>query len=451
MSNNLKKIPIGIDNFHKLIRENYLFCDKSLLIKEIIDEGSEVTLIVRPRRWGKTLNMSMIRHFFAPEVYGIKTKNLFDHLAIATVNNGDYLSHQGKYPVIFVSFKDVKESSFEGAFRKIIQLVRILYREHRYLLQSEKLAVDEKDLFSAYLKGEIQNNDLTDSLRFLSELLAKEHDENVYIIIDEYDTPINAAYEKYLEKMVGFMQDLFSAALKDNSFLKQGILTGILRVSKDSILSGLNNLKTYTLLDGAYKQHFGFSEEEVTYLFEQKGCLLQLNKVKKWYNGYKANDLTIYNPWSIINCLADQGKIDLYWTETAKNDLVENTIGNSNADIKSNLETLMQGGTITERIDKHVTFDILKNNETALWSLLLFTGYLKAESSTFDENLGGHICILSIPNLEVFCLYQQCMREWLLKNLGDAENQSDFLEDLAKRNIKQFTERTNERATIVTR
>lgn len=402
-----KKIPTGVNNFHKLIRGNYLFCDKTLMLKEYLDKGEEVTLIVRPRRWGKTLNMSMFHHFFAPEVYGNKTTELFLDLNIARVENGKYLEHQGQYPVIFVSFKDIKESSFEDALKKLKILIRILYREHRYLLETNQLELDEKELFTDYLTGNIGKAELEDSIRYLSELLAKVYGKKVYIIIDEYDTPLNNSYEKYLEDMTRFMRNLFSAALKGNEALERGILTGILRVSKDSMLSGLNNLTTYTLLDAPYKQHFGFSEKEVADLFVESGHFLNLKEVKKWYNGYKMYDLIAYNPWSIVACLSNEGQIDLYWAESARNDLVKSTIIGSTSDVKSQLEILMQEGTISTRINKQVTFDMLSDNEMALWSLLLFTGYLTAESSTLDISMSGHVCELRIPNLEVLTLYRQ--------------------------------------------
>lgn len=437
-----KLIPIGVDNFNQLLRENYVFCDKTLLIKEFMNKGDIVTLIARPRRWGKTLNMSMLHHFLAEEAYGKKTKNLFDNLAIASVDDGEYLKHQGQHPVIFVSFKDVKENSFSEAIQKLKLLVRILYREHRVLLKSNKLAQDEKDIFKAYLEGNIGNTEVEDAIRYLSELLSKQHEKGVYIIIDEYDTPLNSAYGKYLEDMTNFMRNMFSAALKGNPALKRGIMTGILRVSKDSMLSGLNNLKTYTLLDDSYKQHFGFSEQEVIDLFRKKHCELKLEDVRTWYNGYKAYDLVIYNPWSIINCLAEQGKIELYWTDSARNNLVEDIISKSTLGIKLQLEILMQNKTITMQVDKHVTFDTLMESETALWSLLLFTGYLKAESSFFDMNSGTYQCVLSVPNREVFVLYQKYIINWFTKKLGEdgSVKYDSFLKSLVNGDVEVFTD-----------
>ncbi len=383
-----KRVPVGIDNFRKLIDENYLFCDKSLMIKELIDRGNEVTLLIRPRRWGKTLNMSLLRHFFAPEVRGIKTKGLFDNLAIASVDAGRYMNSQGQYSVIFISFKDIHADTFESAYQKICEQMSYLYGEFEELKDSPKLTEPQRISFNNILKRTASRSEIENSLKILSECFYMHLGKKVYILIDEYDTPINGAFEKYLDEITNFMRNLFSAALKGNEALERGVLTGILRVSKDSMLSGLNNLMTYTVLDEPYKNHFGFSEPEIKSLFAEKNAELKLKDIQTWYNGYKAYDLIVYNPWSIMACLSHNGDIELYWTESARNDLVKSTIMGSTADIKSKLEILMQGNTISTRINKYVTFDSLKDNEAALWSLLLFTGYLTASSSVFDRESG---------------------------------------------------------------
>lgn len=417
-----KRVPVGIDNFHKLINENYLFCAKSLMIKELIDRGNEVTLLIRPRRWGKTLNMSMLRHFFASEVRGETTKNLFNDLAIASVDAGQYMNSQGQFSVIFISFKDIHANTFEDAYQKICEQMSYLYGEFEILKDSPKLTEPQRITFNHILKRTATKSEIENSLKVLSECLYMHSEKKVYILIDEYDTPLNGAYNKYLDEITDFMRNLFSAALKGNEALERGVLTGILRVSKDSMLSGLNNLMTYTVLDEPYKNHFGFSENEVASLFLEKNTELKLDDIRTWYNGYKTYDVVVYNPWSIMACLSHNGDIELYWTESARNDLVKSTIVGSTADIKSKLEILMQDGTISTRINKHVTFDTLKDNEVALWSLLLFTGYLKAESSAFDRDSGSHQCVLAIPNREVFMLFKQYTLDWFAEKLGGGED-----------------------------
>ena len=252
------KIPIGVDNFHELVTGGYLFCDKTAMIAEFLSKGEKVTLITRPRRWGKTLHMSMLQYFLSAEIDGVSTAGLFDDLSIAKLEEGQYLNtHQGKYPVIMLSFKDVKADSFQGAYKKIYKLISYLYGTFEYLLKSEKINSVQLKSFHSIIDKSADQQDLEYSLKLLSECLYQHHSQRVYILIDEYDTPLNQAYGNpaYLESLVGFMRNLFSEGLKGNHALARGLLTGILRVSKDSMLSGLNNLETYTMLDEAYSSH----------------------------------------------------------------------------------------------------------------------------------------------------------------------------------------------------
>ena len=270
------KIPIGIDNFHELVTGDYLFCDKTAMIAEFLSKGEKVTLITRPRRWGKTLNMSMLQHFLSAEVNGVSTAGLFDDLAIAKLEEGKYIkTHQGKYPVIMLSFKDVNADNFKGAYNAIYGLIREVYDLFGFLLKSDKLSELQLDNFRSILRKKSDQQQLEASLKQLSQCLHAHYGQRVYVLIDEYDTPLNQAHGNppYLNALVKFMRNLFSAGLKGNDALERGLLTGILRVSKDSMLSGLNNLATYTMLDEAYSSHFGFSEEETKTLFERQGLL----------------------------------------------------------------------------------------------------------------------------------------------------------------------------------
>ncbi|MBX9889968.1 MAG: ATP-binding protein [Amoebophilaceae bacterium] len=440
------KVPIGVDNFHKLVTGGYLFCDKTAMIAEFLSKGEEVALITRPRRWGKTLNMSMLQHFLSAEVNGVSTAGLFDNLAIGKLEGGKYIhTHQGKYPVIMLSFKDVKADGFEGAMNLIYLLLKRQYGAFEYLLKSEQLNSDQKYEFSAILNRSANQGQLEYALKLLSECLYQHHGQRVYIFIDEYDTPLNQAYghTAYLESLVGFMRNLFSAGLKGNDALERGLLTGILRVSKDSMLSGLNNLKSYTMLDKSYSSHFGFSEEETKTLFEGQGLVplpLDFDEVRHWYNGYKSGDLVVYNPWSILYCLSEDGIFDVYWVNTGNNDLIKRSVLRSNSGIKIKFEQLMQGETICVPIDKHLSFDLLDQDETTFWSLLLFAGYLKASSVTFNEHSGLHDCALVIPNQEVHTLYYRFFKEWLSDQFSNRTQYESFLDHLVSGNVSLFVQ-----------
>ena len=426
-------IPIGVDNFHELVTGGYLFCDKTAMIAEFFSKGEKVTLITRPRRWGKTLNMSMLQHFLSAEVNGVSTASLFDDLAIAKIEEGKYIkTHQGKYPVIMLSFKDVKADSFAGAYNAMYELIREVYDIFVYLLKSNKLSELQLEKLNAILRKKSDQQQLEASLKLLSECLHKHHGQRVYILIDEYDTPLNQAYGNttYLDALVNFMRNLFSSSLKGNNNLERGVLTGILRVSKDSMLSGLNNLETYTMLDKAYSSHFGFSDEESQILFHRQGLSVDFNEVRRWYNGYRSGDFVVYNPWSILLCMNRGGYFDVYWVNTGNNDLIKQSLLRSNSSIKSQFEQLMQGVTLCVPINKHLSFDLLDTNEAAFWSFLLFAGYLKAEKSRLKPGSIVYECEVSIPNYEVRSLYNSFFEELFMGSCWDETKYSSFLNHL---------------------
>ncbi|WP_243575185.1 AAA family ATPase [Candidatus Cardinium sp. cByotN1] len=438
----MKKLPIGVSNFHKLVSNDYLFCDKTAMIADLLNKGDEVILITRPRRWGKTLNMSMLQHFFSLEVNGIPTAGLFDDLAISKLEGGKYIKqYQGKYPVIMISFKDVNASNFEDAYNSVYELILEVYSVYPYLFTSDQ--VNELQLQQLYVirNREASQQALEKSFKLLSQCLYQHHSQKVYILIDEYDTALNKAYgnQAYLKSMVAFMRNLFSAALKDNDYLEKGVLTGILRVSKDSMLSGLNNLKTYTLLDQGYSSHFGLSEIEVQDLFTKQNLATCLDQVKSWYNGYRVGDLVMYNPWSIIYCLSEEGCFDLYWVNTGNNDLIKQLILSSNESIKEQFEKLMQGEALMVSIDKHLAFDLLNRNETSFWSLLLFAGYLTWEKSILSRNSDLYDCVVRVPNNEVRRLYNRFFEEWLLSKFPSQSRYDTFLNHLLVGKVNEFT------------
>ncbi|PCH55982.1 MAG: AAA family ATPase, partial [Legionellales bacterium] len=433
-------MPIGVSNFRKLIEHRdssdngYLFADKTNFIKEVCDDGAEVILITRPRRFGKTLNLSMLHHFFALEVDGKPTKNLFNNLEISE-NQKIINEQQGKYPVIFLTFKDIKKSSMQSAISTIEILISMLFEEHRYLLQSESLSQEEKDICMDFIKRKSSQEMLENSLQYLNLFLYNHFKQYAIILIDEYDSPIQEAYlNGYYDEFIKFMHGFFGAGLKDNSWFKKAILTGITRVSKESLFSGVNNLKIYTLLSDKYSSYFGFTENDVTSMIKHTQIDIPMPDIKVWYNGYQCGNTVIYNPWSIINCLDEHGKLKPFWINTSGNDLAKKLIMQS--DIRSKVEDLILGKTVEEIIDEHVTFANLDSNSSAIWSLLFMAGYLKTTASeSFDD--GTIACSMQIPNKEVKGFYKKLVKECFAVN-NSISWYNNFITDLTSGNIDSF-------------
>ena len=433
------KLPIGYDNFRKIIDKKLDFVDKSLFIKEIIDDReTEIAVITRPRRFGKTLNMSMLQHFLAVEVDGQPTKGLFDNLKIANVDQGEYLKkHQGQYPVVFITFKNIKENSFLMAYQKLQELIISVYDMHNYLKTSDKLTDNQRKLYSLILDGAGSESQLQNALQTLTECLCRHHEKKVYLLIDEYDTPLQASFQySYYEGMVNFIRGLFGSALKGNASIEKAVVTGILRVAKESLFSGLNNVKVYSLLNAKYSQYFGFTEEEINELLQKFGLQLHAQEIKKWYNGYQFGETVIYNPWSIVNCLNDDGKLQPYWLNTSENTLIKQLLATADEDTKTQLESLVRNESIEVIVDEHVTFINFNMNPSAIWSLMLSSGYLKAIScEPKDEKLK---CILLPPNYEVYLIYSSMVKEWISARVG-YETYDYFINTLLKGNIIDFT------------
>jgi hypothetical protein len=410
-----KSIQIGGSDFGELVRKDLLFVDKSLFIKEIINDKSKVTLITRPRRWGKTLNMSMLYYFFSAEVYGQKTAGLFDNLLIAKEAENYIERHQGKYPVIFLSLKDTKKLTFSDALEEVNGLIQDIYRQHRVLQNSVYLLDDEKDYVQKMLTTFVTQTDLEKSLKRLSELLYKHYQQQVYILIDEYDTPLNFARgQEYFDEMTLFIKNFLGATLKDNPYLEKGILTGILRISKDSMLSGLNNLEVYTVLrDTLYAPYFGFIDEELDRLFLDQNLQKDEAQVKAWYNGYKVNGLTLYNPWSIMNCLKNKAELMPYWLNTGNDDLLKELLQQSSGEVKTQFQLLVSGQSVSLSVNPTMRFDQVATDNSMLWNLLIFAGYLKVLQSQILGEGNFYQCELAIPNREVLGLYKDIFLQWL--------------------------------------
>jgi len=436
------QLPTGIDNFGKVIEKNLTFIDKTLLIKDIIDDSNtEVAVITRPRRFGKSLNLSMLHYFFTAEAYGRKTAGLFDGLKISKVDNGAYMQHQGKYPVIFITLKVIKDGSFASVLKKFRFLIEQLYSEHRYLEHSDQLTLEEKGNFLQVVRGETDQEKLENAIFYLSSLLYKHHRRKVWLLIDEYDTPIQEAYlHNYYNEMVAFLRNMFGIALKSNPYLEKGVLTGILRVSKESIFSDLNNLRVYSVLQNRYNQYFGFLEEEVLSLLTKANLQDQIDSVRHWYNGYQFGNTTVYNPWSIISYINEEGVFRPYWLNTSENTLIKNLFLQFITQFKEQFEALLQNQPTEQLVDEKLVFGYLRSDPASFWTLLVMAGYLKAIASHVDEK-GKIYCQLMIPNLEVKSLYQDMVEQWLTPlESGSLTWHKEFLDYLLSGNVVKFTE-----------
>ncbi len=409
-----KKLPVGISDFRKMIEENYYYVDKSLFIKEIIDNGSETILLPRPRRFGKTLNLSVLRYFY--EKTREDTSYLFRDLAIWRQGE-NCTGKQGQYPVIYLTFKDVKCGIWEECSEELRRVIGEEYRRHKYVLEGELLDPDEKAEYLDIIRLAASKSAYQNSLKKLSIYLAEHYGTKTVILIDEYDTPIHQGYlHGYYDQISEFMRNCLSGALKDNSCLEKGVLTGILRVAKESIFSGLNNLEVSSLLKQQYSAYFGLLEHEVEDMLRYYGIAMETEEIKNWYNGYVFGDSIVYNPWSIIN-FAKSPKDGLipYWVNTSDNDLVKRLLTKGGQEVKEDLETLIRDGCIRKAVDDSIVFKDIENSTETIWSFLLFSGYLKVQSITLVE--GVPYCELAIPNKEVKSLYRQIILGWFTQTI----------------------------------
>jgi len=392
-----KAIPIGIENFEDIIKDNYYYVDKSMLIEDILVNRAAVTLFTRPRRFGKTLNMSMIKYFFDVRNKD-ENRKLFEGLKIF---GSEYMKEQGKYPVIFVSLKDLRADTWEMCLMEIKKLISKIYREFQYI--TEKMNEDDKEIYDS-IKNRKNDMDLNTSIELLSEYLFEYYGERVIILIDEYDAPIINAFDKgYYNEAINFFQVFYSSALKTNDSLKYGILTGITRIIKEGIFSGLNNLKVDTILNKKFSEYFGLLESEVIKMLDYFEMKYKIEEVKEWYNGYIFGDKRIYNPWSIINYV-DNGEIKAYWANVSGNTLLENMLDQAGEDVYTDLKRFTDGESIEKYISDGTTIKSLLSNNDEIWQLFLYSGYLtKAkEQIEIDETLEyTNIYNLKIPNKEI--------------------------------------------------
>ena len=398
----LRTLPIGISDYVRAQSE-YYYVDKTMLIKEFLDKKPLVSLFTRPRRFGKTLNMDMLRVFF--EISDEDTSRYFMDKNIWKCG-AQYQAHQGKYPVIFLTFKDVKFDTWEATIDKIRGLLQEEYGRHQELLTSDKISQYEKEYFSKLLDATANEVELTSALERLSKMLATHYEKAPIIIIDEYDTPIQEGYSKdFYDEIISFMRIFFSGAFKDNKNLSYGFLTGILRIAQESIFSGLNNLTVNSVMDEEYCQFFGFTPDEVKVMLEYYNMSDKENELKEWYDGYRFGNEEIYNPWSVINYISRGGVPQAYWVNTGKNEILEDVMRTSTDDIAERLHALLQGESVIARIDQNVVYRSLAEEPSNIYSLLLVAGYLKTQKKELQAD-GAYLCEVSIPNKEIASFYK---------------------------------------------
>ena len=408
--------PVGISSFREVSSECY-YVDKTLLIKDIIDEHSKVTLFTRPRRFGKTLTMDMVKTYF--EKTEEDTSVYFRRWNIWKCGES-YRSYQGKYPVIFVSFKDAHQKSWKEMYESLSLALQGEFRRHLDILDSPRVIDIDKAFFSRMVNGEVTQVECESSLGRLSHILAAAYSSRVIVIIDEYDTLIEQGYGcGYYNEVISFMRNLFSAVLKDNAALEYGLLTGILRVAKESLFSGLNNLVVNTLLDTKYSSYFGFTESEVESMTEYYGCRQKFDEIRNWYDGYLFGETEIYNPWSVISYINNNCVPRAFWSRTSSNDMILDIIRNGGDGITDSLVSLLQDSPVDGVIDSDIIYPEIESSEDSVYSFLLMTGYLKV-SRVLGTVADNPVCSMVIPNREIKGVF----RKEILDNLSSGISQS---------------------------
>ena len=421
----MKKLPIGLSDFKELIEENYYYFDKTNLIDEVIKDGSKVKLFARPRRFGKTLNMSMLKYFFDIKE-AEENRKLFKDLYIEKTEN---FKEQGQYPVVFLSLKDLKARTWEEMERGIKNLLQEVFSEHKYLIKE----LDEFDLsiLKKIINKEVELEGLKSSLKFLTKILYEKYNKKVVVLIDEYDAPLVSAYHnKYYEKAKDFFKTFYSSVLKDNPYLQMGVMTGIIRVIKAGIFSDLNNLNTYTILSDFYLNCYGLTEEEVKKSLIDYNLEYEMGDVKDWYDGYRFGKSEVYNPWSILNFLHAK-ELRAYWVDTSGNDLINDVLKIVRKDIIRDLKKLFDGEGLKQNLSGTSDLSRLLSEEE-IWELMLFSGYL-----TVEEKIDEDYYILRLPNKEVRRLFK---RTFIEKYFGRGNKLIDLMEALTENRIEDYEE-----------
>lgn len=420
------RLPIGISDFRELREGGFYYVDKTGFIEDVLDESAKVLLIPRPRRFGKTLNLSMLQCFLDKREDDVAP--LFAGLAIESSTRAK--AHFRRHPVIFATFKDVKPTTWEECLAGMANVLARVFEAHAYLLTEGDLDPANARLFSAILERRAARSELVIALELLSRLLARHHQERVVILIDEYDAPIHAGYtHRYYEEVIAFFRDFLSGGLKDNAHLFKGVLTGILRVARESLFSGLNNISVYSLLRRRLATAFGFTEPEVHALTQATGRFETLDGIRDFYNGYLFGGQAVYNPWSVLSFLDHEDDVFRpYWIETSSNDLVRELLLTGPHGVKAELETLLAGGALERRIDENIVLRDISTSPDAIWSFLLFTGYLKATEVDYED--GVPRARLVVPNREVAGAIRRMTRTWFEREVGGNDQLQSLLDAL---------------------
>ena len=414
-----KPLPIGVDNFEDVIRTDYYYVDKTFLIKELMDLRGKVNLFTRPRRFGKTLNLSMLRYFFEDTGDARKNeenKELFTGLKIMEAGE-KYVGQMGQYPVLNLTLKSAKQPTFQSAYGKLKNEIAAEFQRHSYILENGGLVSKDAELFQKIADRQGEYDEYSEALKFLSKCLYQATGKKTVLLIDEYDVPLeNAYFRGFYGEMVDFIRSLFESALKTNEHLQFAVITGCLRISRESIFTGLNHLKIISVLDKNYSEHFGFTETEVKKLMEYYGAGSRFDTMRDWYDGYTFGNTEVYNPWSVINFMYDL-RADLnafprpYWINTSSNDIIKDLIARADQETKEQIEALLRGETLDIQVHEEVTYEDINGNGENLWNFLYFTGYLTKESEYFEES--SIFLRARIPNTEVKTIYQNTIKNWM--------------------------------------
>lgn len=415
-----KPLPIGVDDFEKLITRGYYFVDKTLMIRELLDRRGEVNLFTRPRRFGKSLNMSMLRYFFEDarrdDGSRIDYSGLFEGMRILETG-GKYTEHMGRYPVIMLTLKTAKQPDFASAYALLVREIAGEFRRHAYLLGDGQIA-QQRERYELLMSERADRASCLDALKFLSECLHKYHGKKAIILIDEYDVPLENAYLcGFYDEMISFIRSLLESALKTNGALEFAVLTGCLRISKESIFTGMNNLKIYSILDKSYDEYFGFTEDDVKKLCEDYGLSFKFELIREWYNGYVFGEANVYNPWSVIqyifDLLDDHDEYPrAYWANTSSNSIVRKLIDIADGAVKEEIEELIAGGTIDKPVHEDITYDEIYKSMDNLWNFMFFTGYFRKTGEYIEQRTKIKHLILTIPNEEVRYIFREKVLGW---------------------------------------
>lgn len=419
-----RAISIGIENYKQIIDKEYYYIDKTLFIKDLLDKAGAVNVFTRPRRFGKTLALSMIKTYFEKEMdfRGNVTDNSHYFEGKNILNAGEkYTRHMGKYPVISLSLKSAKQPDFHMAYASLRGEIISEYRRHSYVLDGKTLMPEEEERYRKIMAEKAEDIDYAKSLKFLSDCLKRYHETRVIILIDEYDVPLeNSYFRGFYDKMIDFIRSLFESALKTNDSLEFAIVTGCLRISKESIFTGLNNLGINSILTENYAEYFGFTEAEVERMLKDYKLEEKMPEVKEWYDGYLFGETEVYNPWSVINyvyaALANRNAFPKpYWSNTSSNSIVRSLIEKADEDAKAEIEVLIQGGTIEKPVHEDITYEDIDKSQDNLWNFLFFTGYLKKTKEVLIEET--IYLTMKIPNREVRYIFKNTIQEWFRQHL----------------------------------